>query len=118
MLNHHFIQESISDCKINILFYRKPPPASLMMNFLITSQTMSRSKSVLRAIVVQQLLPLVPEPLDLKPTKVQCTITSFSYPIDSTIDEELYIREILIDACLKKTKTIKKYKKKSITKEN
>lgn len=34
MLNHHFIQESISDCKINILFYRKPPPASLMMEFL------------------------------------------------------------------------------------
>lgn len=49
--------------------------------------------------------------------KVQCTITSFSYPIDSAIDRELYTRENLIDACSRKIKTKKEVLQKKKTRK-
>lgn len=39
-----------------------------LIQFLLAEST-TRSKSIFKAIVVQQLLPLVPDPLDRKPTK-------------------------------------------------
>lgn len=86
-----------------------------LIQFLLAEST-TRSKSIFKAIVVQQLLPLVPDPLDRKPTKstMHNYLFQLSHRFDNrpvTIYQRKFDRRLLKENKNKKRSIAKKKQK-------